>query len=129
MKKTVYSQDQEICCYPKPSFQWYKDKEKGGRKLSAIHKGHGRLCLFLSYCLIYEAQSVAISSLQLAIVFLKLCELTEITLSLLPSLASHDSDSQVQCRVSACCDVIPNSTFYLKHDFLYIIEELKQTNL
>lgn len=45
------------------------------------------------------------------------------------SVALHDSDSRVQCSVSACCAAILKGAFYLKLDFHYIIEELKQTNL
>lgn len=53
----------------------------------------------------------------------------KITVSLLPSVAIHARDLQVQSRVYACCDAILDGTFYLKYYFYYIIEELKQIDL
>lgn len=56
-------------------------------------------------------------------------ELIEITISLLPSVAIHDRDLHVQCRVYACYGAILNVTFYLQYYFHYIVEELKQIDL
>lgn len=60
--------------------------------MSAIHKGHDQLSLFLSHCLVGEVQTVAVSFLKVTNVSETLCEQTKITISLLSSVALHDND-------------------------------------